>query len=121
MLSDPECTAVIAVAKAEELAVTETGQLRDALRESIGLPLARVVANALEPDRFSPHEARLLEAHAGHPAVARALSGHARARRQRAQLARLRRLTGGVAPAHLPLHPRGPDLRRLADELEPQL
>jgi anion-transporting ArsA/GET3 family ATPase len=121
MLSDPERTAVIAVAKAEELAVTETGQLRDALRESIGLPLARVVANALEPDRFSPHEARLLEAHAGHPAVARALSGHARARRQRAQLARLRRLTGGVAPAHLPLHPRGPDLRRLADELEPQL
>ena len=121
MLSDPERTAVIAVAKAEELAVTETGQLRDALRESIGLPLARVVANALEPDRFSPHEATLLEAHAGHPAVARALSGHARARRQRAQLARLRRLTGGQAPARLPLHPGGPDLQRLADELEPQL
>ena len=121
MLSDPERTAVIAVAKAEELAVTETGQLRDALRESIGLPLERVVANALEPDRFSPHEAKLLQAHAGHPAVARALSGPARARRQRAQLARLRRLTGGVAPAHLPLHPGGPDLRRLADELEAQL
>ena len=121
MLSDPERTAVIAVAKAEELAVTETGQLREALRASMGLPLERVVANALEPDRFSPHEAKRLEAHAGHPAVARALGGHARARRQRAQLARLRRLGGGRAPAHLPLHPGGPDLQRLADELAPQL
>ena len=121
MLSDPERTAVIAVAKAEELAVTETGHLRDALRESMGLPLQRIVANALEPDRFSPHEARLLEAHAAHPAVARALSGHARARRQRAQLARLRRIGDGRAPVHLPLHPGGPDLRRLADELAAQL
>jgi hypothetical protein len=49
------------------------------------------------------------------------LSIHARARRQRAQLARLRRLTGGQAPAHLPLHPGGPDLQLLADELAPQL
>jgi anion-transporting ArsA/GET3 family ATPase len=121
MLSDPERTAVIAVSKAEELAVTETGQLRDALRASMGLPLERVVANALEPDRFSPHEAKLLEAHAGHPAVARALSGHARACRQRAQLARLRRLSDGRTPAHLPLHPGGPDLQRLSDELAPQL
>jgi anion-transporting ArsA/GET3 family ATPase len=121
MLSDPERTAVVAVAKAEELAVTETGQLRDALRESMGLPLARVVANALEPDRFSPPEARLLEPHAAHPAVARALRGHHRALRQRAQLARLRRLTGNVAPARLPLHPGGPDLERLADALAPQL
>ncbi len=121
MLSDPERTAVVAVAKAEELAVTETGQLRTALRDSIGLPLARVVANALQPDRFSPAEAGRLGPHADHPAVARALSEHRRALRQRAQLARLRRLTGNVAPARLPLHPGGPDLERLADELAPQL
>jgi anion-transporting ArsA/GET3 family ATPase len=121
MLSDPERTAVVAVAKAEELAVTETGQLRAALRDSIGLPLARVVANALQPDRFSPAEAGRLGPHAAHPAVARALSEHRRALRQRAQLARLRRLTGNVAPARLPLHPGGPDLERLADELAPQL
>ena len=121
MLSDPERTAVVAVAKAEELAVTETGQLREALQASMGMALERVVANALEPDRFSPREARLLEQHAAHPAVARALSGHVRARRQRAQLARLRKLTGGRSPAHLPLHPGGPDLERLADELAPQL
>jgi anion-transporting ArsA/GET3 family ATPase len=75
MLSDPERTAVVAVAKAEELAVTETGQLREALRDSIGLPLERVVANALEPDRLTAAEAKRLASHAGHPAVARARAG----------------------------------------------
>jgi len=120
MLSDPEQIAVLAVARAEELAVTETGALRTSLKERMGLPLEGVVANMLDPDRFSPREATQLAAHAAHPAVARALRGHRRALRQRAQLARLRKLTGH-APAHLPLHPGGPDLERLADELENQL
>ena len=121
MLSDPQRTAVVAVAKAEELSVTETGQLREALQESMGLPLERVIANALEPDRFTAAEARRLEEHPPHPAVARALSGHARALRQRAQLRRLRRLTGDVAPARLPVQPGGVDIERLADELAPQI
>ena len=120
MLSDPEQIAVVAVARAEELAVTETGALRTALKERMGLPLERVVANMLDPDRFSPREAKRLEPHAGHPAVARALRGHHRALRQRAQLARLRKVTG-QAPARLPLHPGGPDLDGLADELAGQL
>jgi anion-transporting ArsA/GET3 family ATPase len=120
MLSDPEQIAVVAVAKAEELAVSETGALRESLKERMGLPLERVVANMLDPDRFSPREATLLEPHGAHPAVARALRGHHRALRQRAQLARLRKLTGQM-PAHLPLHPGGPDLDALADELEEQL
>ncbi len=120
MLSDPEQIAVIAVAKAEELAVAETGALRESLKQRMGLPLERVVANMLDPDRFSPREATRLASHAGHPAVARALRGHHRALRQRAQLARLRKHTD-QAPAHLPLHPGGPDLELLADELEPQL
>jgi anion-transporting ATPase len=120
MLSDPEQIAVLAVAKAEELAVAETGALRASLQERMGLPLERVVANMLDPDRFSPREATRLQSQAGHPAVARALRGHQRALRQRAQLARLRKLTGR-APAHLPLHPGGPDLERLADELAGQL
>ncbi|MGH2900758.1 MAG: hypothetical protein ACRDMZ_18930, partial [Solirubrobacteraceae bacterium] len=68
----------------------------------------------------SPREATRLQAHAGHPAVARALRGHRRALRQRAQLARLHKLTGQV-PAHLSLHAGGPDLERLADELAGQL
>ena len=120
MLSDPASTAVVAVARAEELAVTETGELRASLRESMGSELERVIANALDPDRFSGQEAAALEAHAAHPAVARALAGHRRALRQRAQLARLAQLTG-QAPARLALHPGGPDLERLADELAPQL
>jgi anion-transporting ArsA/GET3 family ATPase len=120
MLSDPEQTAIVAVAKAEELAVTETGALRASLHERMGLPLTRVVANMLDPDRFSPREATLLEPHAAHPAVARALRGHRRALRQRAQLARLRKLTG-QAPAHLQLQPGGADVELLADELAGQL
>ena len=119
-LSDPEQTAVIAVARAEELAVTETGELRTSLRASMGLELERVIANALDPDRFDDREAEQLAGHAAHPAVARALAGHRRALGQRAQLERLAELTG-QQPARLPLHPGGPDLERLADELAPQL
>ncbi len=119
-LSDPSQTAVVAVARAEELAVTETGELRASLREGMGLELERVVANALDPDRFDDREAKALAPHGEHPAVARALRGHARAVRQRAQLARLAELCG-QEPARLELHPGGPDLDRLADELTPQL
>jgi anion-transporting ArsA/GET3 family ATPase len=120
MLSDPASTAVVAVARAEELAVTETGELRRSLRASMGLELERVVANALDPDRFSAREARQLAPHAAHPAVARALRGHRHALRQRQQVARLGELCE-QAPAKLALHPGGPDLQRLADELAPQL
>lgn len=119
-LSDPAQTAVVAVARADELAVTETGELRASLREGMGLRIERVVANALDPDRFDDDEAERLREHARHPAVARALRGHERALRQRAQLARLAELTG-QDPARLDLHPGGPDLERLADELAPQL
>jgi anion-transporting ArsA/GET3 family ATPase len=119
-LSDPQQTAVVAVARAEELAVTETGELRASLRTSIGLEIAWVVANALDPDRFDDREVAQLAKHGEHPAVARALRGHDRALRQRVQLERLEDLCG-QAPARLPLHPGGPDLERLADELAAQL
>jgi anion-transporting ArsA/GET3 family ATPase len=119
-LSDPSQTAVVAVARAEELAVTETGELRTSLRASMDLAVQRVVANALDPDRFDDDEARALAAHAQHPAVGRALRGHERALRQRAQLARLAELCE-QDPARIRLHPGGPDLERLADELGPQL
>ncbi len=119
-LSDPEQTAVVAVARADELAVTETGELRASLREAMGLEISRVVANALDPDRFDDEEAARLRAHAEHAAVARALRGHERALRQRVQLARLAELCE-QEPARLALHPGGADLERLADELAPQL
>jgi anion-transporting ArsA/GET3 family ATPase len=120
-LSDPRLTALVAVARAEELAVTETLALQAALRERLDAELDAVVVNALEPDRFTPAEARRLAAHPGHPAVERALQAHARARRQRAQVGRLTRATG-----HRPLrlHAQAlavPDLAALADELGAQL
>ena len=86
----------------------------------MGLELERVVVNALDADRFTDHEARRLEAHAELPAVARALHGHRRALRQRAQIQRLAELCE-QQPARLRLHPGGPDLQRLADELAAQL
>jgi anion-transporting ArsA/GET3 family ATPase len=120
-LSDTEVTAIVAVARAEELAVTETLALQDALRDSLDAELDAVVVNALAPDRFTPADARRLEEHPDRPGVGRALAAHARARRQRAQLARLTRATG-----HRPLrlHAQAvatPDLAALADELAGQL
>jgi anion-transporting ArsA/GET3 family ATPase len=120
MLSDPARTAVVAVTRAEELPVTETGALRSALLDTMRLPLSRVIANALEPERFDAAEAETLRAHAAHPAVARALGAHARLAGQHEQLGRLRALTGRE-PARLLAHPGGPDLEALADELEGQL
>ena len=120
-LSDPDVTAIVAVARAEQLAVTETLALQDALRESLGAELDAIVVNALEPDRFTPAEARRLATHDPHPAIERALAAHARARRQRAQLARLTRGTGH-RPLRLHAHALAtPDLHALADELAPQL
>ena len=78
-LSDSSLTAVLAVARAEELEVTETGELRSSLRSSMGLEISRVVANALDPDRFDDAEAAQLEGLRGDAVVARALSGHRRA------------------------------------------
>ena len=70
MLSDPEQIAVIAVARAEELAVTETAALRKALRKRMGLPLERVVANAPGSRSLQPAARRArMEAHAADPAV----------------------------------------------------
>jgi anion-transporting ArsA/GET3 family ATPase len=119
MLADPTRTGVVAVTRAEELPVSETGTLREALRAEMGLELERVVVNALRPDRFTPAEAAELERCGGGPAVERALRDHHAARRQRAQLARLRRLTGQV-PLRLPLQPAGTDLDALADLLGAQ-
>ena len=119
-LSDPAQTAVVAVARAEELAVTETGELRASLRESMGLPIERVIANALDPDRFDDAEAAALQAHAGPPG-GRARAARARARAAPARAARAPAELCEQEPARLELHPGGPDLERLADELAPQL
>jgi anion-transporting ArsA/GET3 family ATPase len=97
MVVDPERTGVIAVATAEEMPVNETLALREALQDELGLDLDLVVLNAVLPDRFSARDAAAL---AGRPGRAtRVAAGlHARARAQRAQLARLRSGLGDGVP-----------------------
>jgi anion-transporting ArsA/GET3 family ATPase len=96
MLSDPARTGVVAVARAEEMPVAETLALQDALAAQVGLPVDLVVANGLLADRFTPGEVAALASATPSAPVRAALTGHARAREQRRQLARLRR--GARAP-----------------------
>ncbi|MGI8594186.1 MAG: ArsA-related P-loop ATPase [Solirubrobacteraceae bacterium] len=100
-IADAGQTGVVAVAHAEEMAVTETLFLRDALREDPKVPLAAVVVNALLEDRFSGPQARSIEkalGTAGTPAaraaLRAALSGHTRAGGQREQVERMRKGLG---------------------------
>lgn len=55
-LHDPETTAIIAVATAEEMPVNETIDLRAELISRVGLDLALGVVNSLEPEFFSAKE-----------------------------------------------------------------
>ncbi len=91
LVTDPARTAVIAVARPEELPVNETIQLRAELEAEVGLPLSLAVVNRVLPDRFTPADARALGAAGAGPAAEIALVRHRRARTQRAQVARLRR------------------------------
>ena len=107
-LRDRSFTGVLAVARAEEIPVTETLALRDALRRDLGLKLDAVVVNGLIADRFTTRDRaplrRALET-AGTPAaraaLQAALSAHLRARGQREQLARLAEGVGSE-PVTLP-------------------
>jgi anion-transporting ArsA/GET3 family ATPase len=129
-LRDPRRTAVVAVALAEEMPVSETLDLERRLAAELDIGLERVLVNAVLPDRLSAAEARAVEAAtaAGSPAasaaLASSLAAHAGARAQRAQLGRLRR--GLSAPTstlpHLLTSDAGrADLERLADTLERRL
>jgi len=117
MVTDPARTGVIAVARPEEMPVTETLSLQDALRDEVGLDVGLVVANAVLPQRFSAAEAVALEAAPDSPEVRAARHAGARARAQRTQLRRLRR--GARAPvATLPFVFDGDPMAQLARELE---
>jgi anion-transporting ArsA/GET3 family ATPase len=117
MVTDPARTGVIAVARPEEMPVTETLSLQDALRDEVGLDVGLVVANAVLPQRFSAAEAGALEAAPDGPEVRAARHAGARARAQRTQLRRLRR--GARAPvATLPFVFDGDPMAQLARELE---
>jgi anion-transporting ArsA/GET3 family ATPase len=126
-IADREFTAVAAVATAEEMPVSETLWLRDALAED-EIPLDAVIVNALYPERFSNAESTRLQrarARAKSPlanvALGAALSEHARARTQAEQLQRLRDGLGHelVALPYLFAEQIGrPELESLADALE---
>ncbi len=55
-LHDPDVTAIIAVATAEEMPVNETLDLRSELQDRVGLDLSLTVVNALEPKYFEAGE-----------------------------------------------------------------
>ena len=125
-IADPSFTAVVAVARAEEMPVTEALSLRDSL-ERDGLSLHDVVVNAVYPARFDEDEVeRLREAAAeaesplARAALRAALSQSTRSANQEPQLERL--AAGlGTTPIELPFifseHLERPDLDRLADAL----
>ena len=124
MLADPEQTAIVAVATAEEMPVNETLALRDALRDQLGQRFAAVVVNGVLPTRFRRADVAALEAvgAGGSRAVRAARTEAARARAHRAQVARLRRGVAGVEVRTLPFvfeHDGlgGDALARLGEEL----
>ncbi|UTI66468.1 AAA family ATPase [Paraconexibacter antarcticus] len=127
MLSDPSRTGVIAVTTAEETPVSETLLLRDGLRAQAGLDLDAILVNQLLPGPLRTADAEALagalagdgrDAAGDGAAVAVASrrraalhatrAQHERARRQRAQLQRLRRGIDGELPVlTLPATPDG--------------
>jgi anion-transporting ArsA/GET3 family ATPase len=101
-LGDPLRTAVLAVSTAEEMPVSETLELRSGVREALGLDIAMIVVNAVVPHRFSLADEETLRAAAPSPVRHAALFTAAWARRQRAQIARLRAGLEGVELVTLP-------------------
>src|SRR3954463_7795512 len=103
MLADPERTAIVAVATAEEMPVNETLALQQALADELGQRFAGVVVNGVLPARFTKAEAEALDrAHPGSRAIRAARAEAGRSRGHRAQLARLRRGLHGVEVRSLP-------------------
>ncbi|HEX3833484.1 MAG TPA: ArsA-related P-loop ATPase, partial [Solirubrobacteraceae bacterium] len=126
-IADREFTAVAAVSTAEEMPVSETLWLRDALAED-EITLDAVIVNARYPERFSDadrtrlHRARnRAQSPLANVALGAALSEHARARTQTEQLQRLR---DGLARELVELpylfaeQIGQPELESLADALE---
>ena len=126
-LRDPANTAVIAVALAEEMPVSETIDLERRLQDELSLELEHVFVNALLADRVSGAEAKAIDAAtsgaspAARAALDASLAAHRTARAQRSQLARLRRGLDAKATSlpHLLTTDVGREgLERLATKLE---
>jgi anion-transporting ArsA/GET3 family ATPase len=98
MLADPARTGYVAVALPEEMPVNETVELEGRLHDAVGLGLDAILVNGVWPQRFSAADVRRLKATEDGDMVRAALTGHARAKAQQAQIKRLRASTG--APVH---------------------
>ncbi|HEV7918202.1 MAG TPA: ArsA family ATPase [Solirubrobacterales bacterium] len=89
-LHDPDKTAIVAVATAEEMPVNETLDLREALQDRLSLDLDMAIVNALEPVLFTDEEIKTLAAVDGDLApIDAAINQHKRANCQQEQLKRL--------------------------------
>lgn len=108
MFEDPSQSGVVLVTLPEEMPVTETFDLLEALETEMRLPIAQVIVNGVIPPIFSPREREVLlapreldESRPGHEALA---TGARRARRELVQHDALVRLREGVAAplAYLP-------------------
>lgn len=125
LLEDPGRSAYVAVAQGNEMAVAETLELRERLREELGRELDLVIANAALPRRFDERELSRIAALSGGHGATRAASAaahtvHKRGQVQNNQLARLRRHHSRVLRVPF-VFARGldeADLQRLADRLE---
>ena len=111
MFQDPKQSGVILVTLPEEMPTTETIELAHALSGELGLPLAKVVVNAVLPPLFSKQERASLE---GADLDGEALLGTAkdRAARERVQAESMGRLARdlptnpdktAMTPSYLPL------------------
>jgi anion-transporting ArsA/GET3 family ATPase len=129
-LRDPDSTAVLVVALAEEMPVSETIEFERRLADELGVRVDRVVVNGVYPRRFTGEEAQRLRSldgrgsPAARAALRAAVAEHERARGQRAQLNRLRRHV--EAPVSTLPYLFDPELgrkqvERLAAELERRL
>jgi anion-transporting ArsA/GET3 family ATPase len=98
VLRDPNIVGVVAVATPEQMAVSEAMALQTSLAEQFGIELEAVIANRVFPSRFTSGDVLALSRAGEDPAVRSARWFAARAKAQRAQLARLRR---GVVPARV--------------------
>jgi anion-transporting ArsA/GET3 family ATPase len=106
MLEDPLHTGYVAVARATEMAVSETIELEEGLHQCLDRQLDLVVVNAVLPRRFTPAEMDRIQqiSKTGAPssAVRAAQIVHERGRMQQNQIARLRRHRDSQdAPSHV--------------------
>lgn len=98
MFQDPSQSGVVVVSLAEDMPVTETSELAEALREELGVPLRLIVANALVDPVFSDEQRRALLDHMPADRSEMLDAAKRRAAREQIQAENLARLRALGAP-----------------------